>query len=211
MSARTVETGYFGAAGHGDPMAASTEKTLGVSWDFGKTNVPENKTIPIMQLPKGFCIDRITVIQKEYADQSLGLTFGLKSDDSVTIGGTFTLVASSTKLRSSQAAKASAVTKTSAAVYVASSSGGSPTTSVQPVTAVTEGGPVYIDDDDVLCMIVPDGLTGDKCAKGSFDLFIHGFSATNEGPTENKTGNHNYRQTLQTTDNVAGPRPSFDD
>ena len=210
MSARTVETGYFGAAGHGDPEFAFTEKTLGVTWDFGKTNVPENKTIPLMQLPKGFCIDRITVVQTEFADQSVGLTFGLKSDDSATIGGTFTLAASSTKLRSSQAAKGSSVTKTSAAVYVASSSGGSPTTSVQPVTAVTDGGAVFVDDDDVLCMIVPDGLTGDKCAKGAFTLAVHGFSATNEGPTANKTGNVNYRQTLQTVDNVAGPRPSFD-
>ena len=210
MSARTVETGYFGAAGHGDPMSAYTEKTLGVSWDFGKTNVPENKTIPIMQIPKGFCINRITVVQKDYADQSVGLTFGLKSDDSYTIGGTFTLVASSTKLCSSQAAKAMTTTKTSAAVYVASTSGGSPTTSVQPVTAVAEGGAVFAGDDDVLCMIVPDGLTNDKCAAGSFDLFVQGFSATNEGPTQNKTGNVNYRQSLQTVDNVAGERPPLD-
>ena len=41
-------------------------------------------------------------------------------------------------------------------------------------------------------------------------LFVHGFSAFCEGPTENKTGNEVYRQTLQTNANVAGPRPSFD-
>ena len=198
MAARTVETGYFGAAGHGDPMFAFTEKTIGTSWDFAKTNVPENKTIPIMQIPKGFCIDTITVVQKEFADQSVGLTFGLKSDNSFTVGGTFTLAASSTKLRSSQPAKTTSA-------YAASTSAGSPT------TAIAIPSTLYVDTDDVLCMIVPDSLTGDKCAKGSFDLFIHGFSATNEGPTENKTGNVNYRQTLQTTDNVAGPRPSFDD
>lgn len=206
MSARTVETGYFGAEGHGDPVAAYTEKTLGVSWDFAKTNVPENKTIPLMQIPKGFCIDRITVIQKEFADQSLALTFGLKSDNSFTIGGTFTLAASSTKLRSSQAAQPAAKTGD---VYVSTASGS--WTASSKLNLVTDaGGGVFVDDDDVLCMIVPDGLTSDKCAAGSFDLFVHGFSATNEGPTENKTGNRVFRKSLQTTDNVAGPRPSFD-
>ena len=206
MSARTVESGYFGSLGHGDPECAFTEKTIVTSWDFAKKNVPENKTIPLVQIPKGFCIDRITVVQKDYADQSVGLTFGLKSDDSFTIGSTFTLVASSTKLRSSQAADGGSVTKTSAAVYVASTSAGSPTTSVQPVTGVTAAGPVFVSDDDVLCMIVPDGLTGDKCAAGSFDLALHGFSTFAEAPAENKTGNAVFRPTMQTVDNVAGPR-----
>ena len=210
MSARTVEEGYFGSAGHGDPKCAYTERTISTSWDFSKKNVPEKKTIPLMQIPKGFCIDRISVVQTKFADQSVGLTFGLKSDNSYTVGSTFTLAASSTMLRSSQAAKAAAVTKTSEAVYVASTSGGSPTTSVQPVTAITDGGPVFVSDDDVLCMIVPDGLTGDKCAAGAFDLFVHGFSVFGEGPTENKTGNHVFCKTLQTQDNVAGERPSFD-
>lgn len=210
MAARTVETGYFGQDGHGDPEFAFTDKTLVASWDFGKTNVPENKTIPIMQIPKGFCIDRISVVQTAYADQAVNLTFGLKSDNSFTIGGTFALVASSTMLRSSQAADGGSVTKTSAAVYVASTSAGSPTTSVQPVTGVTAAGPVFVSADDVLCMIVPDSLTGDKLAAGAFTLFVHGFSAFCEGPTENKTGNTVYRQTLQTSANVAGPRPSFD-
>lgn len=210
MSARTVEPGYFGSLGHGDPQCAFLEKTLVTSWDFSKTNVPENKTIPVMQLPKGFCIDRITVIQTAYADQGVNLTFGLKSDDSAVVGGTFALAASSTMLRSSQPANGGAVTKTSAAVYVASTSAGSPTTSVQPVTGVTAAGPVFVSDDDVLCMIVPDGLTGDKIAAGAFDLAIHGFSTFAEAPAENKTGNDVYRATMQTTDNVAGPRFPLD-
>lgn len=193
MSVRTVETGYFGSAGHGDPQCAFTEKTLVTSWDFAKKNVPENKTIPLMQIPKGFCIDRITVVQREYADQSVGLTFGLKSDNSFTVGGTFTLAASSTKLRSSQAAK-------TASAYAASSSAGSPT------TAIAIPSVLFVSDDDVLCMIVPDGLTGDKCAKGSFDLAVHGFSTCAEAPAANKTGNEVFRPTMQTVDNVAGPR-----
>ena len=213
MAARTVEAGFFGAAGHGDPDFAFTDKTLGVSWDFAKTNVPENKTIPILQIPKGFLIDRISLVQTRATDQDVTLTFGLKSDNSFTVGGNFALkdLTGETALcRSSQAADGGSVTKTSAAVYVASTSAGSPTTSVQPVTGVTAAGPVFVSDDDVLCMIVPDGLTNDKLADGAFQLFVHGFSAFCEGPTVNKTGNEVYRTTLQTVDNVAGSRPAFD-
>ena len=198
MSARTVEEGYFGSAGHGDPKCAYTERTISTSWDFSKKNVPENKTIPLMQIPKGFCIDRISVVQTKFADQSVGLTFGLKSDNSYTVGSTFTLAASSSMLRSSQAPKTTAG-------YIGATSGADTTT-----TAISVGDSLFVDGDDVLCMIVPDGLTGDKCAAGAFDLFVHGFSVFGEGPTDNKTGNHVFRKTLQTQDNVAGERPSFD-
>lgn len=197
MAARTVEEGYFGSLGHGDTRCAFLEKTIVTSWDFSKKNVSKNKTIPLMQIPKGFCIDRISVVQTEFADQSVGLTFGLKSDNSFTVGSTFTLAASSTKLRSSQAAKTTSA-------YAASSSAGSPT------TAIAIGAPLFVDGDDVLCMIVPDGLTGDKCAAGAFDLFVHGFSVFGEGPTENKTGNEVFRKTMQTQDNVAGPQFPLD-
>lgn len=195
MAARTVETGYFGKDGHGDPEFAFTDKTLIASWDFGKTNVPENKTIPILQIPKGFLIDRIGLVQTKATDQDVTLTFGLKSDNSFTVGGNFALkdLSGETALcRSSQAPKS--VTATDAA----------------GTGTVTAGDALLVDADDVLCMIVPDSLTGDKLAAGAFTLFVHGFSAFCEGPTENKTGNEVYRQTLQTNANVAGPRPSFD-
>ena len=195
MAARTVETGYFGKDGHGDPEFAFTDKTLIASWDFGKTNVPENKTIPILQLPKGFLIDRISLVQTKATDQDVTLTFGLKSDNSFTVGGNFALkdLSGETALcRSSQAPKS----------VTAKDTAGTGT--------VTAGDVLLVDGDDVLCMIVPDSLTGDKLAAGAFTLFVHGFSAFCEGPTENKTGNAVYRQTLQTSANVAGPRPSFD-
>ena len=69
---------------------------------------------------------------------------------------------------------------------------------------------VIVSADDVLCMIVPDGLTGNKCAAGAFDLAIHGFSTFAEAPAENKTGNPVCRPTMQTQDNVAGPRFPLD-
>lgn len=192
MAERTVETGYFGAEGHGDISVVCAEKTIATSWDFGKTAVPENKTIPIMQLPKGFCIDRISVVQTKFADQSLALGFGLKSDTAKAVGGTFMLAASGTLLRSSQKAGTA-----------------SGTVSGSNVTFSGEDC-VFVDGDDVLCMIVPNNLTGDECAAGAFDVFIHGFSVFAEGCTENKTGNENYRKTLQTQDNVAGPRFPID-
>lgn len=195
MAKRTVEPGYFGAAGHGDPEFAFTEKTLGVSWDFSKTNVPENKTIPILQIPKGFLIDRISLVQTKATDQDVTLTFGLASDNSFTVGGNFALkdLSGETALcRSSQAP----------ASVVATDSAGTGT--------VTVGDVRVVDADDVLCMIVPDSLTNDKLAAGAFSLFVHGFSVFCEGPTVNKTGNDVYRKSLQTADNVAGDRPSFD-
>ena len=204
MSARTVESGYFGSLGMSDPMSSFAERTLRVAWDFSKKNVPENKTIPLLQLPKGFCIDRISVVQTKFADQSVGLTFGLASDDSKTIGGTFTLAASSALLRSSQAADGGSVTKTSADVYVAATSAGSPTTAVKPVTGVTPAGAVFVDAADVLCMIVPDGLTNDKCAEGAFDLCIHGFEVFAEGVSGNALNIETYRTKLQTVANVSG-------
>lgn len=202
MAERTVETGYFGQDGHGDPEFAFTDKTLIASWDFSKVTtpvtgavgVPENKTIPILQLPKGFLIDRISLVQTKATDQDVTLTFGLKSDNTKLVGGNFALKdlsSGETLCRSSQAP-----------VTASASDGSSGTVAV--------GSPLLVDGDDVLCMIVPDSLTGDKLAAGAFTLFVHGFSAFCEGPTENKTGNEVYRQTLQTDANVAGPRPSFD-
>lgn len=195
MAARTVEAGFFGAAGHGDPDFAFTDKTFGVSWDFAKTNVPENKTIPILQIPKGFLIDRISLVQTRATDQDVTLTFGLKSDNSFTVGGNFALkdLTGETALCRSSQAPASVTAKDTAGTGT-----------------VTAGVPLLVDDDDVLCMIVPDGLTNDKLADGAFQLFVHGHSAFCEGPTVNKTGNEVYRTTLQTVDNVAGPRPAFD-
>ena len=190
MGTRTVETGYFGQPGHGDPMCAFAEKTLVTSWDFGKTNVAKNKTIPLMQIPKGFCIDRISVIQTEYTNAAYTLTFGLKSDDTFTVGGNFALAASSTMLRSSQAPNAVTAKDTAG------------------TGSVSVGEPLFVTGDDVLCMIVPN--SGDGLTAGSFDLAIHGFSTFAEAPAENKTGNEVFRPTMQTTDNVAGPRFPLD-
>ena len=180
MATRTVEPGYFGAAGHGDPEFSFTDKTIGVSWDFAKTNVPASKTIPILQIPKGFCIDRISLVQTAPTNADATVTFGLASDNSSTVGGNFALkdgVGETALCRSSQT----------------------------PVTGQTPGA-LFVDADDVLCLITPNvALTA-----GAFSLFVHGFSAFGEGPTENKTGNEVYRKSLQTEDNVAGPRPSFD-
>jgi hypothetical protein len=177
MAERTVEAGFFGSAGHGDPEFVFSDKTFSVSWDFSKTPVGKNKTIPILQIPKGFCIDRISVIQTKATNAAATLTFGLKSDNAKLVGGNFAL-GTAALLRSSQAG----------------------------VTGADVGDTtLFVDDDDVICMVVPAELTD-----GAFSLFIHGFSAFGEGPTVNKTGNEVYRQTLQVEDNVAGPRPSFD-
>lgn len=173
MAERNVEAGYFGSAGHGNPEIVFSDKTLGVSWDFSKTEVGANKTIPILQIPKGFCIDRISLIQTKATNAACAITFGLKSDNTKVVGGNFNL-GTDTLCRSSQAS----------------------------------GSVDFVDGDDVLCMVMP--IEGSTITDGAFSLFIHGFSAFGEGPTVNNTGDEVYRKTLQTEDNVAGSRPSFD-
>ncbi len=194
MGKRTIENGYFGSVGMSDPMSSFAERTLRIAWDFSKKNVPENKVIPLIQIPKGFCIDRISLVQTAATDQDVSLTFGLESDDSFTVGGSFALkdLSGETALcRSSQAAKQTTG-------YVASSSAGSPT------SALTVGEPLFVDNADVLCMIVPDGLTGDKLAKGAFDLCVHGFEVFSEGVAGNALNRETFRDKLQTTPNVSG-------
>ena len=183
MGKRTIENGYFGSVGMSDPMSSFAERTLRIAWDFSKKNVPENKVIPLIQIPKGFCIDRISLVQTAATDQDVSLTFGLESDDSFTVGGSFALkdLTGETALcRSSQAAKQTTG-------YVASSSAGSPT------SALTVGEPLFVDDADVLCMIVPDGLTG-----------VHGFEVFSEGVASNALNRETFRDKLQTTPNVSG-------
>lgn len=200
MSERTLLANQYGSPAMSDPMCAFEDIVLRVAWDFSKaTNAdgtaagtPENTTVPLMQLPKGFMIDRISVIQTKFADQAVNLTFGLKSDSTKAVGGTFALAASTTLLRSSQAAAVSA----GETVYVASTSAGSPTKSVK--VGAGEGS-LLVDSDDVLCMIVPDGLTNDKVAAGAFDLCLKGYRVFSEGLTANPMEVDAYRASLQTS------------
>ena len=183
MAKRTVEEGFYGSAGMGDPMGSFTERTLRVAWDFGKKPVTQGaktggavKAIPLLALPKGFCIDRVSVVQTKPMSAALSVTFGLASDDSKTVGGTVALGAS-----------ASALARSSA-------------------QAGSSGAGVFADAEDMLCMLVP-VATGDTPAtfgEGAFDLCVHGFEAFAEGVGANPLGASAYRQTLQTQDNVSG-------
>lgn len=197
MAKRTIEKGYFGSLGMSDPLSSFTERTIRVAWDFSKKNVPENKTIPLMRIPRGFCIDRISVVQTAVADQDVNLTFGLGSDNSVQIGGTFALSDDSNALlRSNQAAKITTTT--------AKDTAGTGTVTISTPDSV------FVSGDDVLCLIVPDGLTGDKIADGAFDLCVHGFETFAEASEVNPIDEEIYRQTLQVDDNVSGGQMPLD-
>lgn len=201
MGERTLEKGFYGSVGMSDPLCAFEDITLRVAWDFGKKAVPENKTIPLMQLPKGFMIDRISVIQTKFADQAVNLTFGLASDDTKLVGGTFALAASTTLLRSSQAAVGGAqpaVSTTLSGTVDTSTGSVANVTATSTASGGSGAGSLLVDSDDVLCMIVPDGLTNDKVSAGAFDLCLKGYRVFSEGLTANPMEVDAYRASLQT-------------
>lgn len=188
MSARTLESGFYGSVGMSDPLSSFEDVTLRVAWDFGKKAVPENKTIPLMQLPKGLLIDRISVIQTKGVNAATTVTFGLASDSAVAVGGNFALglgTAASPLLRSSQAPKAASA-----------SDGDSGTVSVESS--------LYVAADDILCLIVPDGVTGDALNAGAFDVCIRGYRVFAEQLTTNPLNVESYRAPLQTLNNISG-------
>lgn len=174
MAARTLETGYYGSVGMSDPLSSFEDVTLRVAWDFGKKEIPENKTIPLMQLPKGFLIERISVVQTGAVNAATTVTFGLASDSTVAVGGNFALAASGALLRSSQ--DPDATNKTS----------------------------LYVAADDILCLVVPDGITGDALTEGAFDVCLRGYRVFAEQLTANPLNVEVYRATLQTVNNVSG-------
>ena len=188
MATRNVAEGYFGSVGHGNPESSFCERTISTSFDFGLKAVPENVTIPVMEIPKGFCIDRISVVQTKVADQDIStLTFGMASDDSVQIGGNFSVSDDAAALaRSSQPAATNTVNCTV--------TGG---TQGETVTAAVPAA-YFVTKADTLCLIVPDGLTGDQIAKGAIDIAVHGFEVFAEAYDGNAQGREVYREKLQT-------------
>ena len=192
MATRNVAEGYFGSVGHGNPESSFCERTISTSFDFGLKAVPENVTIPVMEIPKGFCIDRISVVQTKVADQDIStLTFGMKSDDSVQIGGNFSVSDDATALaRSSQPASTATVNCT-----VTGAEGATVTAPVPAAYFATAA--------DTLCLIIPDGLTGDQIAKGAIDIAVHGFEVFAEAYDGNAQGREVYREKLQTANQEA--------
>ena len=208
MAKRTIETGYFGSVGMSDPLSSFSERTLRVAWDFGRKAVPENKTIPLMQLPKGFLIDRISVVQTKAVNAAATVTFGLGSDDTKVVGGNFALVASGTLLRSSQAPAVGAqptVTTTLSGTVDPSTGSVAGVTASSSASGGSGAGSLFIEADDILCLVVPDGITGDELNVGAFDLCIHGFEAFAEGVAANGEANplrvDDYRLPLQSAAN----------
>lgn len=199
MSARTVETGFFGALGVSNPVATLSDINRGRSVNFKKTNAAENKTYPLIPIPAGMCITEIAVEQTEACDQDWNLTFGLASSDAIAVGGTFALTDDPTALlRSCQAAK---ITANATDYYVATSSAGSPTTKVNLPTT-KEG--LFVSASDMLCLVMPDSLTNDKIAKGKINVYVRGFMTFGESYTATPANTEDYRAKLQTQDNVSG-------
>ena len=165
MAALTVDSDIgLGSKCFGDPEVVHPPLViLRREVDISKCELAENTNFALMPIPKGFLALFIAVDQTEHADQAATVTFGIKSDDAVSIGGNFALAASSTKLRSVQPAAS-----TSGYVSGASASWGT-------AAAVTVPGTKLFTADDKLCLKVPNSLDNDKLVAGKFSVALIGY------------------------------------
>lgn len=197
MSERTLVEGKFGALGFSDPSFSLPRWCRGRILDFTKTPVDENTVVPIMRLPKGLVIRSIGVNQIEATDQDVAVTFGLASDTTKAVGGSFALKDLSATNEAPCRDWQPAGSKTATATVTGGASGESVTVPVPDV--------VFVDKADVLCLILPNSLTGDKLAKGKIEVFVEGFEGFGEGyESANGMCDEPWRKKLQTTDNVSG-------
>ena len=103
---RTLATGFYGSVAMGDPMSAFTDRTFMVAYDFTKKAVPANKVVPLIAVPKGLVIDRISVVQTKADADASKIKFALASDEEGFIGTEFQLGDEENLLRDSQSASA---------------------------------------------------------------------------------------------------------
>ena len=200
MAALTVTDGVFGARSTECPATFFRMVDYNRTVDFAKREAADNANYALLPVPKGFMISHLAVEQLEYfADASKDWTFKLKSD-STQIGGTFTPVTTGAMVRVCDPALASAG-------YVASASAGSPTTAVSIPAAK------FSSAADMLCVCIPDGLTGDKASKGKFTVHMIGYQVFGEslGDVPAETPAWTEGQTsAQAAANISGGDPMFD-
>ena len=209
MSKRVIEQGYFGSTAMGDPQSSFAERTLSVAFDFSKKNLAKGKTIPLLEIPRGFCIDRISVIQTKAANADQGVVFGLLSDDSKQVGGTFTLSDNANALLRASQVPAGAKNPTVALSGTVNTSTGAVDGVTATATGTDAGGALFVDG-DVLCLVLGNEETDNDLTKGAFDLCIHGFETFSEGTGGNVLGRDYYRESLQDTNNVSGGQMPLD-
>lgn len=200
MAALTVDsTVGIGAKCFGDPAVTYPPVVaLRREVDISKVALNENTNFAFMPIPKGFLATHIAVEQTKYADQSVTLTFATKNDATKAVGGNFTLAATSTKLRSCQPVKTTAA-------YAASSSIADTTSSGAVTTAIAIPDSMFFAADDILCIKVPDSLTGDKLTAGAFSVTLLGHMVFGES-VDLAHGSTPLREKQQDTalDNVSG-------
>lgn len=220
-----TEPGFFGSVAIGNPKSSFAERTLVASVDFGRKEVAENTKVGIMELPAGFLIDRVTVVQTKpvataLVADSTAIKFGPNSDSTVFFGGQYALGATKETFVRSCTAPGAVVQPTvtlSGQLTVTDDkvdlSGGTATAS----GGSGPGGGYFVSAPDLLCMDVPDGQTGDKIAEGAFEIAVHGYEVAfdaGDGFDGNSLGRKVFRNPLQTAENeaanVAGPQWPID-
>ena len=194
----------FGAKGAYCPATLMKRVDYNRTIDFADANVSENKNYEILPIPKGFLIEflaveQLTAVSDQEADRTV--TFATKNADTAAIGGNYVLESSKdgTMLRSCQPA-------TSAGAYAASSSAGSPTTSI------SIPGAYFSSAADTLCLKVPDGLTGDKLTAGKIVVHMIGYQTFGESLGDIASGTPAFatgQTNAQAANNVSGGDPMF--
>lgn len=154
------DTKIFGATGaHCD---AQIMKMVEYSreFDFGQTAVAENASYELLPIPAGFLATHIVVKQETSTDQDVTITFDTFKDASKDIGGNFALkdLSGETEL-CFECQSVSKVTAKDAA--------GTGTVDAPKF--------LFFKTADILCLTLPNGLTGDKIAKGKIRVSLIGY------------------------------------
>lgn len=182
MAALTVTDGVFGTKGTECPATMFRMVDYNRTVDFAKCEAADNSNYALIPVPKGFLISRLAVEQLEYFADA-SKTWSFKlRSNSAAIGGSFVPVTTGTMVRTCDAANS------------------------------TDGVPVFSNAADMLCVCIPDALTGDKAAKGKFTVHMIGYQVFGESlgdvPAEMPAWTEG-QTAAQAEGNVSGGDPMF--
>lgn len=182
MAALTVTDGVFGARGTECPATIFRMVDYNRTVDFAKREAADNANYALIPVPKGFLISHLAVEQLDYFADASKTWTFKLRSNSAQIGGSFSPVTTGAMTR------------------------------VCSVANATDGTPVFSDAADMLCVCIPDALTGDKASKGKFAVHMIGYQVFGESlgdvPAEMPAWTEG-QTSVQAAANVSGGDPMF--
>lgn len=183
----------FGAKGASAPATLMKVVDYNRTIDFSKANVTKSKNYEILPIPKGFLIQYLAVEQLEHVNEAATVTFATKNDATAAIGGNYALTATSTKLRSCQAATS----------VNAKDTAGTGTVAVPGV--------YFSSAADTLCLKVP-SMTAAGITAGKIVVHMIGYQTFGESLGDVASGTPAFasgQTAAQAAANVSGGDPMF--